>query len=225
MTPKFQSHQSSPSTASPFTLSSLTISAHLRRPLTMRVPCEKPIRPTTLPPVELMRRTVLRTSSSTSTGRTLVDVPDLVSEGVTGKFTQRLKGPQPSKKGRTPGPGWEAKGAGEFVSFSCLGRTRNRNICACKLVRRVGFYEITKSIPSRLSISKSEPMTLFSLAICTECTMALLPEPWKARTTGFIILCCVYTGSCYVCCRRALLILRRRNTFLMDQSSLSAQVQ
>ena len=27
---------------------------------------------------------------------------------------QRLKGPQPSKKGRTPGPGWEGNGAGRF---------------------------------------------------------------------------------------------------------------
>lgn len=86
-----------------------------------------------------MRWTVLRTSSSTSAGRMLEDVPSLISEALIVKSNQRLKGPQPSKKGRTPGPGWEGNGAGEPVSFLCIDWLRNVICVAKKYFRKVCF--------------------------------------------------------------------------------------
>jgi hypothetical protein len=41
-----------------------------------------------------------------------------MSEMVTLDCIQRLKGPQPSKKGRMPGPGWEGNGAGVVLLYN-----------------------------------------------------------------------------------------------------------
>lgn len=41
-------------------------------------------------------------------------------------------------------------------------------------------------LPSRLSTSKCPLITLINLANWTVCTVALLPEPWKASNVGFI---------------------------------------
>ena len=84
------------------------------------MPWEKPIRPAILRPEERRRWTALRITSSTSVGMALREEPSRISEALMGKSTQRLKGPQPSKKGRMPGPGCEGKGAGGDVSFVCI---------------------------------------------------------------------------------------------------------
>lgn len=48
---------------------------------------------------------------------------------------------------------------------------------------KVGGYGVC--IPSRLSTSKWSLITLISLASWIVCTVALLPEPWKASSVGF----------------------------------------
>jgi hypothetical protein len=40
-------------------------------------------------------------------------------------------------------------------------------------------------LPSRLSTSKRSLITLINLASWIVCTVALLPEPWKASNVGF----------------------------------------
>jgi hypothetical protein len=64
-----------------------------------------------------MRCTVDETRSSTSGDMADVDsplrMPSIVTFSVGG--SQRLNGPQPSKKGRTPGPAGEGKGAVVYV--------------------------------------------------------------------------------------------------------------
>lgn len=66
--------------------------------------------------------------------------------------SQRANGPQPSKKGRIPGPAGEGKGA------------------------------------SRLSTVKWSFKMRFRRASCTVWIVALLPEPWKAISVGFVEL-------------------------------------
>jgi hypothetical protein len=77
------------------------------------VPCEKPIRPTTRPPDARMRCTVLRSRVSTSGAMSGDEDPVRMAsrETFSAGGSQRAKGPQPVKKGRTPGPAAEGKGA------------------------------------------------------------------------------------------------------------------
>ncbi len=88
------------------------------------MPCEKPTTPTTRPPEARIRRTAERTTSSTSGGRSLGKVTASLGSRVTFRpgESQPLKGPQPSKKGRTPGPAAESKGPELILAFyfSCF---------------------------------------------------------------------------------------------------------
>ena len=66
----------------------------------------------------------------------------LVSSGrslLVGAFVQRRKGPQPSKMGRTPGPGRAGKGASRKTKLKCWERARCR--------RMVWMLKIVELVP------------------------------------------------------------------------------